>query len=113
MPKVDVFILNQEEFRLLPQLKPAELPPITCITNGSNGGQIVTPTETISFHSKKTKVVEETGAGDAFGSGFVAALINKLPVETAIKWGTNQAASVIGFMGAKQGLLSFDQINTL
>lgn len=51
-------------------------------------------------------VVERTGAGDAFGSGFLAAVISGKTLEEALKWGTVNSASVLGFVGPVAGLLT-------
>jgi len=89
-------------------------PKIAVITDGKNG----------SFASgndgnilKKeiipAEVVEKTGAGDAYSSGFLSAVINNKTIEEAMEWGTKNAAAVIGKVGAQTGLLSktaFEQI---
>jgi len=49
--------------------------------------------------------IERTGAGDAFGAGFLAALIKGKSIEEAILWGTVNSASVISFVGAQKGLI--------
>jgi len=81
-------------------------PKIVVITDGKNGsfavdlgGKIVTE-EII-----KTEVVEKTGAGDAYSSGFISALINNKPIAEAMLWGAKNSASVIGQVGAQAGLL--------
>ncbi len=51
------------------------------------------------------KRVDTTGAGDAFASGFVAALIKNQSVEEALALGTKNAGSVIQQFGAQDGLL--------
>lgn len=62
--------------------------------------------------------VDRTGAGDAFGSGFVAALLcrSKLPEQQqlleAIRWGSANATSVLEHMGAKEGLLTKRQLSS-
>lgn len=80
------------------------------VTDGKNGGVVMGEEKQIFFEAEKTEVVEETGAGDAFGSGLVYALTQGKDIETAINWGKKQAASVVSFMGAKQGLLTVDAI---
>lgn len=49
--------------------------------------------------------VDTTGAGDAFASGFVGALVKGRNIEDALKLGTKNAGSVISKMGAQTGLL--------
>ena len=49
--------------------------------------------------------VEKTGAGDAFGSGFLAGLLRKDSLEYALQLATANATSCIQKIGAKNGLL--------
>ncbi|MDP2631557.1 MAG: carbohydrate kinase family protein [Candidatus Uhrbacteria bacterium] len=54
--------------------------------------------------------VEATGAGDAFASGFLGALIHGNKHNEALKWGSINAASVVGSVGPTKGLLSHTEI---
>ncbi len=56
---------------------------------------------------------ERTGAGDAFTSTFVAALIHGSDIEGALQWGPINSMSVVQHVGAQKGLLSQNQLNTL
>ena len=51
-------------------------------------------------------VVESTGAGDAYSTGFLAATIYGKPIAEAMVWGTLNATSVIGQIGSRAGLLT-------
>lgn len=53
---------------------------------------------------------ERTGAGDAFGSGSLSALIHGKSLDEALLWGTVNSASVIGYTGPQKGLLSEAEI---
>lgn len=55
---------------------------------------------------KNKEIVDRTGAGDAFGSGFVAGLIKTGKIEQAIRSGTANATSVVEYIGAKEGILT-------
>lgn len=55
-------------------------------------------------------VVEKTGAGDSFASGFISAVYLGYDIQTALRWGSVNAASVIGKIGAQKGLLTKEQI---
>ncbi len=55
---------------------------------------------------KEQKVMDRTGAGDAFGSGFVAGLVQTNKIEEAIRLGTANATSVVEYVGAKEGILT-------
>ena len=53
---------------------------------------------------------ERTGAGDAFSSTFVAAIIKGASVEAALLWAPINAMSVVQKVGAQAGLLNVHQI---
>lgn len=54
---------------------------------------------------KNIKVVERTGAGDAFASGFVAGRIVGLDIKKSLELGLKESESVITSRGAKNKLL--------
>ena len=53
-------------------------------------------------------VVERTGAGDSFSSGFVVEYIRSGDIAKAIQFGTANASSVVTQYGAKAGILKKD-----
>ena len=53
-------------------------------------------------------VVERTGAGDAFSSGFIAEYIRSGDVSKAIQFATANASSVVTQYGSKAGILKKD-----
>ena len=53
---------------------------------------------------------ERTGAGDAFGSGSLSAIVHGKPLEEALLWGTVNSASVIGYTGSQKGLLRLNEM---
>ncbi len=53
---------------------------------------------------------ERTGAGDAFGSGCLSAVIHGKGLDEALLWGTCNSASVIGYTGAQKGLLKENEV---
>ena len=53
----------------------------------------------------KIKVIERTGAGDAFASGFVAGQIVGKSIQESLKLGLKESESVIRYFGAKNKLL--------
>lgn len=55
---------------------------------------------------KEKKTVDRTGAGDAFGSGFVAGLMRKNDVTYALKLASANATSVVEQIGAQAGVLT-------
>ena len=86
-------------------------PRVVVVTNGAEGVYVATP-ECIYFHpSLPIKPVSTVGAGDAFGSCFIATLLQGRSVPESMVCGIINSASVLGFMSAKQGLLSQAQVD--
>jgi len=81
-------------------------PKIVVITDGKNGSFAIDLQGNI-LNEKiiETEVVEKTGAGDAYSSGFLSALIYNKSIAEAMVWGAKNSASVIGKIGAQAGLL--------
>lgn len=50
--------------------------------------------------------ISRTGAGDAFSTGFMSALIYGLPVREALAWAPIESMHVVQFFGAQTGLLT-------
>lgn len=85
-------------------------PSIVVVTNGANGVYVATGS-TIYFHpSLHANVVNTVGAGDAFGSCFVASLLLGYSIEDALTNGIVNSASVLENIGAKQGILTHEQL---
>ncbi len=57
--------------------------------------------------------VDMTGAGDAFASAFFGALLQGLPLETALRSGIGNGGSVVQYYGAIEGLLSQTELEIL
>jgi len=88
-------------------------PKICIVTDGSNGSMAY---DSINGKFVKAGVLpvdayERTGAGDAFGSGALSALIHGKTLEEALLWGTSNSASVIGYTGSQKGLLKIDEMD--
>ena len=82
-------------------------PKINVVTDGGNGA-FAYDSVNGKFYKVGTMPVESyerTGAGDAFGSGFLSAVIHGKTIEEALLWGTCNSASVIGYTGSQKGLL--------
>lgn len=56
---------------------------------------------------------ERTGAGDAFASTFVAALIKGNTIEGALQWAPINSMNVVQHVGAQEGLLSEHEVGEL
>jgi sugar/nucleoside kinase (ribokinase family) len=53
-------------------------------------------------------VVDTTGCGDAFDAGFIAALHNKMDVETSLRFAQAAAGLVAMGLGSDAGIVSFE-----
>ena len=86
---------------------------IIVITDGENGAWASKDNSIFYIPAYKNKVVEKTGAGDAFGSGFVAGLIRFNSVKKALELGNINATSAISKFGSCEGLLTFSHAQKL
>ena len=118
LKRTDILVLNREEAILLagknkikPLLKKLHKagPKIVAITDGSNGVYVSDGSCFYYGRPHKVKVVETTGAGDAFASAFLSGIIKRNDVEFAIKLGMTNAESVIQHHGAKNKLLTYNE----
>ncbi|MCK4650962.1 carbohydrate kinase family protein [Candidatus Babeliales bacterium] len=85
-------------------------PKIVVITNGANGVYVGTKDEIMFQPSIKTEIEDTLGAGDSFGSCFVASLMHNYSISESLINGIINSSSVIGKMGAKPGLLTHKQL---
>lgn len=116
LKKVEVVILNREEasdFCDIPFSKEHEIWNAMCgaygqivvITDAFHGAIACDGEKILRVGILPAPVVDRTGAGDAFGSGFVAGLIKNGDVEHSLKLGLTNATSVIQYIGAKEGII--------
>jgi sugar/nucleoside kinase (ribokinase family) len=87
--------------RVLPRLATGRLRFIA-LKQGARGGVLYDVREG-RFHrwvGRATKVVDPTGAGDAFAAGFVSAHLERLPVEACLDRGVVSAGFAIEGLGA-------------
>lgn len=80
-------------------------PKLVVVTDGANGSFITDGTKFVKAGVLPVDAYERTGAGDAFGSGALSALIKGKSLEEALIWGTLNSASVIGYVGPQRGLI--------
>lgn len=113
-----VFVLNKEEAQALVKKKDIMSmllairktgPSIVCITDGSNGSYTYDGSYVYYQKPHKIKVVEKTGAGDAYAATFIAGLIKGKSIENALSMALANAESVITHKGAKNILLSWSE----
>ncbi|MFM7607633.1 MAG: adenosine kinase [Alphaproteobacteria bacterium] len=74
---------------------------IAALTRSERGSRIIAGAETHEISAEPTKLVDSTGAGDAYAAGFMAALTRGLPLAESGRWGSIAAAEVISHFGAR------------
>lgn len=115
--RLEVMILNQYEWDQLTNKMPSSQAyrlgaKMVVITKDVRGVTVCLSGKQCIQHPapKVGQVVDTTGAGDAFASGFVAALAKGKNPATALEWGTKNAGSVISEISAQKGLLREKEI---
>ena len=78
----------------------------TVITDGRNGSQATDGKRHYFCPVFSHRRVDTLGAGDAFASGFTVAMVKKLPLKTALIYGTLNAGNAVMHPGAQNGLLT-------
>lgn len=108
-PHIDFLLLNKTESEFF-QEHELTIPRITAITYGREGAYVFTENNKLFSPIINTDPVDETGAGDAFGSAFVSGLVHGNSAEESLFWAIKNSASVVSYLGAKAGLLNLSQI---
>jgi sugar/nucleoside kinase (ribokinase family) len=116
--KIDILILNKEEASRLTSIsqeKEKEIfskigkmtkNKIVIITKGAQGASISDGKFLYKVPASPAKLIDSTGAGDAFGSGFVCGIMKReKDIVFAAQIASANSSSVIKEFGAKKGLL--------
>jgi len=77
---------------------------VVAVTLGSEGCYVTDGKEEHTIAAQKVKVIDTTGAGDSFVSGFVYGMLNKRKLYDCGKMGNFIASCAIGRFGARDGL---------
>lgn len=80
-------------------------PRFVVVTDGRRGASSVSEGVWIKMKAFKVRSVDDTGAGDAFVSGFVTGLLGEKELEVCLKMGLANGASEVMNVGVKTGLL--------
>ncbi|MGB4420753.1 MAG: PfkB family carbohydrate kinase, partial [Candidatus Saccharimonadales bacterium] len=111
---VDVLSVNKEEAQMLVSGDKSEelirrllnYVPVVIISDGPNG---VTASDSKTIVRagmyEDVKVVDRTGAGDAFGSGFLSQWAQNRSLKDSIVFASANSTSVVTKIGAKAGIL--------
>lgn len=122
LPKIEILFVNLEEAKkligedlsdikeILKKLKDIG-PKNVSITDGANGSYAIGKDGTIyQLGTTGEKPIEQTGAGDSYATGFIYGYLAGKEVGECMKFGAQNAASVIKKVGAQHGLLSKKEI---
>ena len=117
--RTEVLILNREEAVTVGHGKHEDIhdlakhlhalgPKIVVITDGPKGAYASDGSNVyrMPLYPDPAPPVDRTGAGDAFASTFVAALMKGLSLDDALRWGPINSMSVVQKVGAQAGLLT-------
>ena len=90
-------------------------PKVVVITDGPKGAYASDGVEAYFMppYPDPKPPISRTGAGDAFSTGFLCALIYGLPVQEALRWAPIESMHVVQYFGAQTGLLSKNALKTL
>jgi len=105
---VDIVFANEEEARAFTRLDPeqaihpiAENTEVAIVKTGSKGSMVKSGDKVIVIEPLPVKVIDTTGAGDLYASGFLYGMLNNMDLKTAGRIGSLLATKVIGVLGAK------------
>ncbi len=115
LKQADVVVLNSDEMKSL--LNVPDVPTgleearralwhTVVVTDSKDGSWVLDGS--YLYHagiSKKVKVIDRTGAGDAYGAGLIASIIRGQSMQEAMSFAAANATSVISYIGAKVGIL--------
>ncbi len=117
--RTEAFFCNKEEAQRILETKEGDVkklmaglaalgPRIVGLTDGPNGAYAYDGTTAwfMPLYPDPKPPLQRTGAGDAFSSTFVAALIMGKSVPEALTWGPINSMSVVQGIGAREGLLT-------
>lgn len=118
LESVDVLLVNKEEAaRIVPGVLLVELAerlnqycPTVLITDGIMGALATNGEETyrLGVYEQGT-LRDRTGAGDAFGSGFLAKWADSSDFEASLRYAAANASKVTQHYGAKTGIITSDE----
>lgn len=109
----DMLFMNAEEWEVVAPVQERILKhiPKVIVTDGYKGGKLYLKGEyQFTYEAVKVDVTQETGAGDAYVTGFVSAYLSGQDLKEACMWGVQNSTSVIQKMDAKQGLLTKQEV---
>ena len=108
--KLDITFANEQEILSLISTKSfdevisfgKQLGKLLVITRGKKGSVAIQKNEVVECDSQKNlKIVDLTGAGDLFATGFLHGYINNLLIKESLEKGTEMSSKIIQIIGAR------------
>jgi len=117
LKRTEIFVLNREEAAMMTKKDRIEdalkelqkLAKIVIITDGKKDANAYDGEYLYTLKPNNIKVVETTGAGDAFACTFLSGMIKKNDIEFSLKLANANSESVIQHHGAKNKLLTYKE----
>lgn len=119
LEEVEIIVVNKEEAQKIVEGQSLiELArhlnnycPVALVTDGPNGSVVSDRKQVLSAGMyEDIPVVDRTGGGDAFASGFLARYAMGKGIEEALTFASANSTSVVSQIGAKAGILHSDAI---
>ncbi|MDA9684352.1 adenosine kinase [Candidatus Pelagibacter bacterium] len=108
--KLDITFANEQEIMSLIDVNQFDdvinfakkINKLIVITRGDKGSIAINNNEVVECPAKKNlQIIDLTGAGDLFASGFLHGLINKKSIRESLETGTEMSSRVIQIIGAR------------
>ena len=108
--KLDITFANEQEILSLIGTKKfdevisfsKQIGKLVVLTRGNKGSIAIQKSEVVEFDAKKNlKIVDLTGAGDLFASGFLHGYINNLSLKNSLEKGNEMSSKIIQKIGAR------------
>ena len=108
--KLDITFANEQEMTSLIEANNFEevinfskqINKLVVVTRGEKGAIAIQGEEVVESEIiKNLKILDLTGAGDLFASGFLHGYVNKLSIKESLQKGTKMSAKVIQQIGAR------------
>ncbi len=108
--KLDITFANEQEITSLIEAKnfnevinfSKQLNKLVVVTRGEKGAVAIKGQEVVDFGIQKNlKILDLTGAGDLFASGFLHGYVNKMSIKESLAKGTEMSSKVIQQIGAR------------
>ncbi|MFH1402896.1 MAG: PfkB family carbohydrate kinase [Candidatus Altiarchaeota archaeon] len=110
----DVLVLNHHELEHLNKLgfkvRMGVKPRVFIVTRGEKGCRVHTKNTSIDVNPYKTKVVDTSGAGDAFNAGFLAGMIKGHDVYQSVAIGNAAASFIVEAWGCQTNIPKWPQV---